>query len=387
MAQKEGKRSSFIKYVLVMVAAIILIAAFFLSQGKAPPGTTTTTTSTATTAISYVTTAYVNNTSTLPTTTTVPQQSNNVYCIGGYNGTSGNATGSVFYAALLQNGTSQWAEAVGYGLPVSRSSCVQYASAIYCVGGLQDLGLGASATVNYTYYLDLPAGNFSIWNYATPYPQNVYYPSCVASNGTIYCIGGVNETNATTLDYYAPLNSSGALDWRNTTSYPSDSYAQSCAVSNGFVYCVGGYLSNNINATKFAYYAPLSSSGIGQWKQTSSYPNGVVRPACVISNGHMYCIGNSLIVGAGNSSYYATVSASGIGGWLPTTGYPLGAGTGGTFGCVANGGMIYCTGGGGQFGPETNATYYAQLSSSGIGQWHKTAPYPIPIAVQSCVNT
>ncbi|MDE1851687.1 MAG: hypothetical protein KGH69_03300 [Candidatus Micrarchaeota archaeon] len=383
MAQKDGKQGSHLmRYALVVVLALAIMAAYLLTQNRPQPSTTTTT-STATTIISYVTTAYVNNTSTIPTTT-VPQLSNNVYCIGGYNGTSGNATGSAFYATLSQGGISNWSETLGYPISISRSSCVQYGSTIYCVGGLQELGLGESATISATYYLNLPLGNLSIWNYATPYPQQVYYPSCVTSNGMIYCISGVNATNATVLDYYAALNSSGTLDWHNTSPYPLGSYAQSCSASNGFVYCVGGYLSNNANATNYAYYAALNGSGIGQWKKTASYPVGVVRPACVISNGYIYCVGNSLIVGAGNSSYYAPVSASGIGNWMKTTGYPLAIG--GTYSCVSKDGIMYCTGGGGQFGPETNATYYAQLSSSGIGKWHQASPYPMPIAAHSCVS-
>ncbi|MDE1824546.1 MAG: hypothetical protein KGI00_05185 [Candidatus Micrarchaeota archaeon] len=384
MADKDEKRkpNPLIRYLVALVIAVIIIAAYLLSQHNPPAATTTT--KTASTTITYLTTAYVNNTSTIPPTTIVQQLSDNVYCIGGYNGINGNETDLAFHALLSQNGTSAWLPTTSYPIGIARSSCLQYNSTIYCIGGQQQFG-GQTIFTNSTYYLSLPTTSISSWLYAIPYPQPVYSTSCVTSGNMAYCIGGINASNASTLDYYATLNSNGTLGWRNTTAYPSDIYAQSCAASSGYVYCVGGWLKNNVNATPSTYYAALNSSGIGAWKQSTPYPISVIKPACVISDGYIYCVGNSLVVGEGNTSYYAPISSSGIGGWIHTSNYPQNIG--GTYGCVSKSGLIYCTGGGGEFGPETNATYYAQLSPSGIGKWRSTSPYPLPIALQSCITT
>ena len=40
--------------------------------------------------------------------------------------------------------------------------------------------------------------------------------------------------------YFAPISSSGVGAWTSTTTYPSDAQDLPCAISGGYVYCVGG---------------------------------------------------------------------------------------------------------------------------------------------------
>jgi len=62
------------------------------------------------------------------------------------------------------------------------------------------------------------------------------------------------------------------------------------------------------------YYAPVSSTGIGTWQATTSYPVGMTYDGCSIYNGYIYCVGTASTSSA-NQVYYAPVSSTGIGTW------------------------------------------------------------------------
>jgi len=231
--------------------------------------------------------------------------------------------------------------------------------------------------------------------------------TCVTYGGYIYCLGGPNDRSPNV--YYASLSSSGISSWISTTPYPisiGGEYTLStpCAIDSGYMYCVGGDTGGQgeyaVNAT---YYAPVSSSGVGTWTKTTDYPVAVAGGQCVISRGYIYCIGGTTYdldtptSGGGhavNSSYYAPISSSGIGAWTKTTSYPTKIQN---QACVASSGYVYCVAGsdgtytpGGYVGAgcacytPTSAVYYATLSSGGIGQWIRVADYPDPVTSLAC---
>ena len=221
------------------------------------------------------------------------------------------------------------------------------------------------------------------WTLTTPYPTPVDVQSCVANGGYIYCVNG----NLTSAANFAPVSSSGVGEWMSTTtSSILGDYGGSCVVNqnvsgNYIMYCVGGgvqsYLSSGVG------YAQLSSSGIGTWSDTTMYPTPVQQASCVVSGGYIYCVGGytSRWVPTGNV-YFASLSDSGVGTWTSTTSYPTDIAENS---CVASEGYVYCIGGATDVSPYTNAVYYASLSSSGIGAWTPTSNYPTNIAEHSCV--
>jgi hypothetical protein len=177
------------------------------------------------------------------------------------------------------------------------------------------------------------------------------------------------------------------------------------------MYCIGGTLPpciafDTCYGSPATYFTSLSNSGIGGWTETSSYPIGIISPACATSNGYIYCVGGSLsykidfggpfLNNPTANVYYAKLSSSGIGSWQQTTGYPVEA-TGGS--CQISGGYIYCVDGAVQTGTTTSSTnagfgsvfgssstttgprwspavFYAQVSSAGVGPWREARPYP-----------
>jgi peptidoglycan hydrolase CwlO-like protein len=134
---------------------------------------------------------------------------------------------------------------------------------------------------------------------------------------------------------------------------------------------------------------------LGPWNRTISYPVLFATAiSCVASGEYIYCIGGyngtgaypigSKEVGRGplNLTYYARLSSTGVGPWMRTTDYPRVIQG---HSCVVSSNYIYCVGG---WGNSTRIVdvYYASLSPSGIGPWTRTTPYPYPVSDPHCMT-
>lgn len=294
-----------------------------------------------------------------------------------------------------QAASASWHATTNYPLTsndspgIEAQSCVSYSGYIYCVGGTGN----NFNPVPDTYFARMNARESTHWKSTTPYPKlssgynGTVGESCVESSGYIFCIGGYDVNYNLVGDaFYAPLSKSGIGTWVSTQSYPLAEEAMSCAISFGYIYCVGGYLGGNTFSSA-AYYATISSSGIGTWQSTTSYPtlstgfSGVAGQSCVSFQGYIYCIGgednmrNSVA-----DVYYASVGSAGIGSWQSSTAYPLAALPGS---CVLWSGSVYCvTGFTGTV--DTNLVYRAPLMSTGVGTWHHMPAYPKHVDSESC---
>jgi N-acetylneuraminic acid mutarotase len=276
--------------------------------------------------------------------------------------------------------SSPWIKTSSYPTLVDSQGCVTYSGFVYCVGGNNNVG-----SHNRTYYAPLSSSRIGAWKRGTDYPGGgTEQVSCVAYSGYIYCVGGFTGINFTQSVYFASVSSKGIGAWKQTTSYPYELSGESCAVNAGYIYCLGGQVYNS-GYTAAAFYASLSHSGVGKWKQATNYPFAVVFESCVTNSGYLYCIGglntsNQRV----DSVYYASVSSSGIGKWTKTTNYPTPRGEGA---CAAYSGIVYCVGGSTNKNPfGISSVYYAALKSSGVGTWKPAASYPTKITLEACVT-
>lgn len=253
---------------------------------------------------------------------------------------------------------------------------------LYCVG---DSGHGHE---NLTFYAPLTKGGIGQWHNSTSYPVGVDDVGCDIYNGYIYCTG-TNDTTSENQSYYANVSPSGIGSWIKTTSYPFPTSYQSCSAYNGYIYCIGDWQFLHQNATEFA---PISRAGIGKWMATTPYPQPFYWGSCSINNGYIYCVGggglkhysfepdNQVVQDiTQNSTYtfFAPVSSAGIGNWTMSTPYPV------PFimdGCPIYNNRIYCIGD----GLYQNLVYYANVSASGIGNWIRTTNTPIPFEQSGC---
>ncbi|MHB8567420.1 MAG: Kelch repeat-containing protein [Nitrososphaerales archaeon] len=156
------------------------------------------------------------------------------------------------------------------------------------------------------------------------------------------------------LGWIAPVTSAEQLGaWNPSTSYPIAAQLPSCVVYSGFVYCVGGINSSDAGVNS-VFYAPLSSTGVGSWTQTTSYPTVISGESCVANSGYIYCVGSGL---DSDLTYFASLSSSGVGTWQSTTNYPFQEGGAD---CITDSGFIYCIGGTSNPSSTTQPTYYAE---------------------------
>jgi hypothetical protein len=276
--------------------------------------------------------------------------STNVYCVGGVDA-SGSPRNVVYSSTISAAGniTGWRQDPNNYPQGVSGQGCSAISGYLYCVGGIQN---SSGDDMSASYYAKLLAnGSIGAWRQTTPYPVPIDSESCAGWSSNIYCVGGNNETGGTQSSvapsntvWFAPVNSSGIGDWARTTPYPTGIYVPSCFVTGGFVYCLNGSDSNG-DPLGTAYFAPLTANGVGQWTLTTPYPVASVGPSCVIAAGYIYCVGGETAGGQSptftNFVYFARISSGGIGPWTQGPSYPRGVGTS----CVALKGSMYCVGG------------------------------------------
>jgi hypothetical protein len=231
-----------------------------------------------------------------------------------------------------------------------------------------------------TYFPSPSTGQLGVWNRTTDYPLPLVALSCVTDGGFVYCVGGGDETSprgsgGLNRTYFAPLSPTGIGQWTRTADYPLLIARASCVASSDYIYCAGGFAGPGSQVTADVFYAVLSPSGIGAWKQTTSFPIPTVPP-CFVDSSYIYCAVEhptfDRIWPAGDT-YFAHLSAAGVGNWTESSqllSYPLG--------CSASGGYAYCFGGGNcpPPGPCASPSYYAPLSPNGVGAWTRTTDLP-----------
>ena len=276
--------------------------------------------------------------------------STEIYCVGGVDA-SGGPRNQVYSANISASGNiTGWRQEPGtYPQNVSGQGCAAISGYLYCVGGIRD-NTGDDLSASF-YTKILANGGLGSWQPTTPYPVPIDSESCVGWSSHIYCIGGNNETGGTESNvapsgtvWFAPVNSSGIGEWVRTTPYPPGIFVPSCYATGGFAYCLNGSDSNG-DPLGTAYFAPLTADGMGPWAGTTAYPVASVGPSCVIASGHIYCVGGETAGGQSptftNFVYFAQISSDGIGPWTQGASYPRDAGTT----CVTLQGNIYCVGG------------------------------------------
>ena len=199
---------------------------------------------------------------------------------------------------------------------------------------------------NQSYYAGLYPDGVSSWlstsNYTVPFSEG----SCVTSNGSIYCIGdqSILFSGYSKNSYYANISSTGIGAWSSTTTYPVPFEWGSCSAYNSYIYCVGTMAQGHTNES---YYAPLLQHGIGNWTKTTSFPVPFYGAQCDTYNNYIYCFGDSYINknAAGGSRVFTSYSD------------------------LLN---------------RTTYNYYAPVSASGIGVWQEAPVPPVSETGASC---
>jgi hypothetical protein len=285
-----------------------------------------------------------------------------------------------------------WTATAVYPVAITNEACAISEGYIYCVAG--DVGVGGGAMpLNATYYAPVSSSGVGAWTATTDYPlSRSATASCGISGGYIYCVGNYPGSANASAVYFAPVSSSGVGTWMNTTRFPSvipNDYVngpKGCVTAQGYIYCIGSATaSGGAPAPAPVFFAALSSSGVGEWARTTTYPTAGSDESCATTGDYVYCVEDG-------SVYYAPIlsSGKGLGEWSSA---PYAVDDASDQSCTISGGYLYCVGGidrsEGQFQPM-NAVYYAQVLSSsqggGLSDWTDASNYPIGIQALSCVS-
>jgi hypothetical protein len=309
------------------------------------------------------------------------------------NGTTSNVDVAIQLSSLTLASTipppapTAWNSGAAYPLLVDNNpgvigqSCVNSSSTMICVGGI-----GYNDTfVDNVYSAGISSSGMGNWTVDQAYPTTIGAESCVSYTSYVYCVGGLygNEQDDVASTYYAQVVGGKITAWQSTTPYPVSIDSESCVTASGDIYCVGGEnetsgTNSTLLQTNSDWYAQLSSSGIGTWMHTTAYPPGVGFPTCTAASSKIYCIGGlDPALESVNDTYYASLSSTGIGRWSSTTAEPIG---GEGQGCGTSSGYVMCVGGiGNATGVGTTAVYYAPITATGVGAWQQSVVYPIGI--------
>ena len=177
----------------------------------------------------------------------------------------------------------------------------------------------------------------------------------MTDSGYIYCVSGTDA-------YYAPISSSGVGAWVPTAGPPTGTAG--CSSIGGYAYCFGGgnCAPNGPQSDCYSpsYFAPLTANGIGTWKATTELPTAVFAE---------YATAGSYIYYLSIPVFFASVSADGIGPWATTTNYP---GSAYPTACFSSGAYLYCA------SPEANGSFFAEIGAPNPQALQLENPPPFP---------
>lgn len=194
----------------------------------------------------------------------------------------------------------------------------------------------------------------------------------IANPGTATTTAMINGAGTSTATF--TYTGTAASSWQSSTAIGT-SGVYACVISGGHIFCVGGGSASGTNT----YYATEGPNGIGNWSSGNAYPVSLdYPPACATDGTYVYCVGGTT---SSAPVYSASISSSGFGTWTSQAPYPLKIELNT---CVIQSGYIYCVTGYDNKG-LTEATYYATVSSGAIGSWHATTAFPVSQYEAACV--
>src|SRR5208282_5187135 len=166
-----------------------------------------------------------------------------VYCIGGTHNSNGDDTAASYYATLSPSGVGAWAPTTQFPVAIDAPSCVSAAGNLYCMGGENETsGTNSTTAISRSvWYAPISSSGVGTWSASAVYPAGIYFPSCSSLGSYVYCVGGENSQyapqNAT---YYSYVTPSGMGAWAAAPDYPIQAIAESCVTSDSSIFCVGG---------------------------------------------------------------------------------------------------------------------------------------------------
>ena len=209
---------------------------------------------------------------------------NRIYVVGGYN-SSGQARNEIFISPSLPSGgdiaADSWTQSANeFDVDRADPSVVAYANNLYVLGGYD--GTSYLNDVQFS-KIDSTTGDLSAWTFSTSLPGPIAGGDAFAANGYMYLVGGRgSDFDCAPNTLVAPIsanttiatgnNPTGVGEWYETNNrYTGDRYGNSVTYSHGRIYAFGGGCQT----------APTVSSITATQQNTNATSQNVTMPATV----------------------------------------------------------------------------------------------------------
>lgn len=241
---------------------------------------------------------------------------------------------------------------------------------IYIIGGFNREG----KTVNTVEYYD-PKND--AWSTASPLPEQLDHAAAAVHNGTLYVVGGnarqdhIEDKNPS--DKLFIYNSS-TDEWNERKSMPIGRAALTANFINGTLYAVGGYNDTGASNSNMAY-DPISN----EWTEKTPMPTAREHLASAVVDGKLYVIGGR-VGGLEHNLDANEVYNPETDSW--TNLHPMPSKRGGLAAASNADGDIYVFGGEENAGTFNNNERYIPNTD----KWIEESPMPTPRHGLSAVN-
>ena len=261
---------------------------------------------------------------------------------------------------------------------------------IYIVGGCTDSASCIDVTDDVQYAPLDGLGNIGSWSAATSnLPEGRAWGRLEAVGGTLYYIGGQDESLSISADiYYATPSSGDVSSWSVASNGLPEARAQhSTAVWDDRIYVTGGE-SGGGSVQNSVYVSPQLSSGgdiSSSWISSTAFEGERRGHTATAYAGNIYIMGGYDGDNYLNDVQYVQIEAGGsVGSWSTTSSLPISLQQGDGF--AANG-YIYLFGGRSSFEDEgcLGSTFVAPIASNtsesegseptGLGSWFESASH------------
>ncbi len=287
---------------------------------------------------------------------------NRLYVTGGVNLTPA-STSTVFVSPDLSAGgdiTGNWTSSTAFNTARNGHTAIAYANNLYILGGYD----GTNYLSDVQFAKISSNGTVGSWTYGTNLPYGLRQADGFASNGYMYLFGGRSSTNdCTARTLIAPIsanttivsgnNPTGIGEWYQTNrNFDGGRYGVSAVSSQGKAYVLGGGCQGTVMQDNFD-----PAINAGEWSYTTGMTVGTTCQATSSSN-VLYATNTTTTGVDGNGTYAATKTVDvSNGGTIYFKLYMPLADTGGCFRGEQTGGLLsptlqdnveleYSTGGG-----------------------------------------
>lgn len=221
---------------------------------------------------------------------------------------------SAYYAKIYGTSVGSWYETTSlpsiFGSAGQFPDCAVAGGYIYCFDGTSTIN-NPAPDIQAFYAPLYSSGGIGTWTQTTSIyaPSNYNYAMCYSNNNMIYCF--VANLDGYMSAVYAIASNAGSISSWSQTSLPnlpttvdgvSVTYGSppSCLIYENDIFCtfLGDESGRSGEPLWFTYYAPLLTSGIGQWTQTegSDYL-GYLHYPCGAANGYIFCDWKATTIG------------------------------------------------------------------------------------------